>query len=112
MGQFRWFDVADRWLTFDCFGTLIDWRHGIRTTGELLFPGRGAEFLEAYSTIEAEVELVELLGAENLVTLKLGEHELKARFAPDVRPAAGTRLRMALDPARFHLFDTGSGLAL
>ena len=56
MGQFRWFDVADRWLTFDCFGTLIDWRHGIRTTGELLFPGRGAEFLEAYSTIEAEVE--------------------------------------------------------
>ena len=33
--------MADRWLTFDCFGTLIDWRHGIRTTGELLFPGHG-----------------------------------------------------------------------
>ena len=65
-----------------------------------------------WPTIEAEVELVELLGAENLVTLKLGEHELKARFAPDVRPAPGTRLRLALDPARFHLFDTGSGLAL
>ena len=29
--------MADRWLTFDCFGTLIDWRHGIRTTGELLW---------------------------------------------------------------------------
>ena len=37
-----------RWVTFDCFGTLIDWRHGIRTTGELLFPGHGAEFLDAY----------------------------------------------------------------
>jgi 2-haloacid dehalogenase len=49
--------MADRWLTFDCFGTLIDWRHGIRTTGELLFPGRGAEFLDAYATIEAEVEI-------------------------------------------------------
>src|SRR5256885_12026839 len=48
--------MADRWLTFDCFGTLIDWRHGIRTTGELLFPGRGAEFLDAYVTVEAEVE--------------------------------------------------------
>src|ERR1700730_1826734 len=48
--------MADRWLTFDCFGTLIDWRHGIRTTGELLFPGHGAEFLDAYATIEAEVE--------------------------------------------------------
>ena len=46
----------DRWLTFDCFGTLIDWRHGIRTTGELLFPGRGQEFLDAYITLEAEVE--------------------------------------------------------
>ncbi len=46
----------DKWLTFDCFGTLIDWRHGIRTTGELLFPGRGADFLDAYITLEAEVE--------------------------------------------------------
>jgi 2-haloacid dehalogenase len=48
--------LADRWLTFDCFGTLIDWRHGIRTTGELLFPGRGAAFLDAYIALEAEVE--------------------------------------------------------
>ncbi|HEX3509432.1 MAG TPA: haloacid dehalogenase type II [Candidatus Dormibacteraeota bacterium] len=48
--------MADRWLTFDCFGTLIDWRHGIRTTGELLFPGRGADFLDSYNQVEAEVE--------------------------------------------------------
>ena len=48
--------MADRWLTFDCFGTLVDWRHGIRTTGELLFPGRGADFLESYIAAEAEVE--------------------------------------------------------
>jgi 2-haloacid dehalogenase len=49
--------LADRWLTFDCFGTLIDWRHGIRTTGELLFPGRGQEFLDAYIRLEADVEV-------------------------------------------------------
>ena len=48
--------MADRWLTFDCFGTLIDWRHGIRTTGDLLFPGRGPDFLDAYIALEAEVE--------------------------------------------------------
>ena len=48
--------MADRWLTFDCFGTLIDWRHGIRTTGELLFPGQGEAFLDAYIPLEAEVE--------------------------------------------------------
>ena len=48
--------MAGRWLTFDCFGTLIDWRHGIRSTGELLFPGRGPEFLDAYISVEADVE--------------------------------------------------------
>ena len=48
--------MAARWLTFDCFGTLVDWRHGIGTTGELLFPGRGADVLAAYIKIEAEVE--------------------------------------------------------
>jgi 2-haloacid dehalogenase len=48
--------LAGRWLTFDCFGTLIDWRHGIRTTGELLFPGNGPLFLDAYIALEAEVE--------------------------------------------------------
>lgn len=48
--------MADRWLTFDCFGTLIDWRHGIRTTGELLFPGHGEAFLDAFIPLETEVE--------------------------------------------------------
>ena len=48
--------MSDRWLTFDCFGTLIDWRHGIGTTGELLFPGRGEAFLDAYIALEAEIE--------------------------------------------------------
>ncbi len=48
--------MADRWLTFDCFGTLIDWRHGIHTTGDLLFPGHGQDFLDAYIALEAEVE--------------------------------------------------------
>ena len=48
--------MPDRWLTFDCFGTLIDWRHGIQTTGELLFPGRGEQFVDAYIALEADVE--------------------------------------------------------
>lgn len=48
--------MPDRWLTFDCFGTLIDWRHGIQTTGELLFPAHGERFLDAYIALEAQVE--------------------------------------------------------
>ena len=44
------------WLTFDCFGTLVDWRHGIATTAELLFPGRGRQVLEAYQRTEPAVQ--------------------------------------------------------
>jgi len=45
-----------RWATFDCFGTLIDWRHGISTGAELLFPGRGAALLYIYSKHEPLVQ--------------------------------------------------------
>ena len=48
--------MTTRWLTFDCFGTLVDWRHGISTTAELLFPGRGAEVLDAYNRAEPVLE--------------------------------------------------------
>jgi 2-haloacid dehalogenase len=44
------------WLTFDCFGTLVDWRHGISTSAELLFPGRGQQVLDAFYRHEAHVE--------------------------------------------------------
>ena len=47
---------ATNWATFDCFGTLVDWRHGIATSAELLFPGRGAELLERYIAHELDVE--------------------------------------------------------
>ena len=47
---------AMRWLTFDCFGTLVDWRHGIRTGAELLFPGRGEELLAGFSRHEPDVQ--------------------------------------------------------
>jgi 2-haloacid dehalogenase len=45
-----------RWATFDCFGTLVDWRHGIATGAELLFPGRGADVLDSYSRHEPTVQ--------------------------------------------------------
>ncbi|MEV0378861.1 HAD family hydrolase [Nonomuraea sp. NPDC050643] len=45
-----------RWVTFDCFGTLVDWRHGIRTSAELVAPGQGARLLETYNRHEADVQ--------------------------------------------------------
>ncbi|NUR90806.1 MAG: HAD family hydrolase [Nonomuraea sp.] len=45
-----------RWVTFDCFGTLVDWRHGIRTGLELVAPGAGDGLLEAYLRHEHDVQ--------------------------------------------------------
>ena len=39
----------ERWATFDCYGTLIDWNRGIRET-------IGAELLERYHDIEPQVQ--------------------------------------------------------
>ncbi len=49
-----------RTITFDCYGTLIDWRTGLnRSLGELFGPAatdRMDELFDAYVRIEAEVE--------------------------------------------------------
>jgi 2-haloacid dehalogenase len=48
---------ADRWATFDCYGTLIDWMSGIRDTLSDLWPEHDAELLlGAYHEIEPEVQ--------------------------------------------------------
>jgi 2-haloacid dehalogenase len=48
---------ADRWATFDCYGTLIDWRSGILDTLSDLWPEHDAELLlGAYHEIEPEVQ--------------------------------------------------------
>jgi 2-haloacid dehalogenase len=49
--------VTERWATFDCYGTLIDWMGGIRSTLAQLFPEHDAELLlGVYHDIEPEVE--------------------------------------------------------
>lgn len=45
-----------RWITFDCFGTLVDWRHGIRTSAELIAPGHGAQLLVEFGRQEPAVQ--------------------------------------------------------
>jgi 2-haloacid dehalogenase len=49
--------VPDRWATFDCYGTLIDWDGGIRGTLARLWPGEDpAGLLERYHRVEPEVQ--------------------------------------------------------
>ncbi|MEO8424044.1 MAG: HAD family hydrolase [Actinomycetota bacterium] len=49
--------AADRWATFDCYGTLIDWLAGIRTTMRSLWPDADAESLgNRYHDVEPTVQ--------------------------------------------------------
>jgi 2-haloacid dehalogenase len=44
------------WISFDCYGTLVDWNRGITATMESIAPGRGAELRALYERIEPEVQ--------------------------------------------------------
>jgi len=48
---------VERWATFDCYGTLIDWNGGIGRELERLFGAeRAAASLHAYHDLEREIE--------------------------------------------------------
>jgi 2-haloalkanoic acid dehalogenase type II len=49
--------VSERWATFDCYGTLIDWEGGIGSTLSRLWPDAdGDALLRAYHRIEPRVQ--------------------------------------------------------
>ena len=62
--------------------------------------------------VPADVVLLEPLGAETLVTFKLGAAEVVARCPAAFRDQPGTRLTVYLRPAQLHLFDRETGAAL
>jgi 2-haloacid dehalogenase len=45
-----------RWLTFDCYGTLVDWRTGIAEGIEAVAPGQAGQLLPGYYRHEAAVQ--------------------------------------------------------
>jgi 2-haloacid dehalogenase len=48
---------VDRWATFDCYGTLIDWNGGIGRELERLFgAARAGELLRAYHELEPQIQ--------------------------------------------------------
>jgi 2-haloacid dehalogenase len=49
--------MPERWATFDCYGTLIDWNGGLRRELARLFgDNRGDELLQRYHEVEPDVE--------------------------------------------------------
>ena len=97
----------DRWATFDCYGTLVDWNGGIHDELEKLFGvERAAELLARYHELEPTIQAanpgtsyrevltlaLEQLAAETGLMLPEGEASALARSLPtwpvfdDVRP--------------------------
>jgi 2-haloacid dehalogenase len=98
---------VERWVTFDCYGTLVDWNGGIRVELEELFGVRRAdELLVRYHELEPKIQAakpgssyrevltitLERLAAETGLTVPEGETSALARSLPswpvfeDVRP--------------------------
>ena len=49
--------MRDRWATFDCYGTLVDWHGGVRESMLDVWPqADGAALLESYMRIEPTVQ--------------------------------------------------------
>jgi 2-haloacid dehalogenase len=100
--------VAERWATFDCYGTLVDWNRGIREELERLFGTVNAEqLLVRYHELEPEIQAgnpgasyrevltigLERLAGEAGLAVPEGEASALARSLPawpvfpDVAPA-------------------------
>jgi len=89
--------VAERWATFDCYGTIVDWNAGIRAELEKLFGVEHAERLLArYHELEPEIQAanpghsyrevltfaLERLADEDDLSLPEGEASALARSLP------------------------------
>jgi 2-haloacid dehalogenase len=103
----------DRWATFDCYGTLIDWNGGIGRELERLFGAdRASSLLYAYHEVEPQVQreaptrtyrdvltltLARLAEREGL-QLDSGEQDALARSMPFWEPFG--EVKSALEDAR------------
>ena len=88
----------ERWATFDCYGTLVDWNAGIRGQLEKLFGVEDADaLLERYHELEPKIQadtpggsyrevltiVLETLATETGRTLPEGETSALARSLPE-----------------------------
>jgi 2-haloacid dehalogenase len=89
--------VGERWATFDCYGTLVDWNGGIGAQLERLFGAdQRAQLLTRYHELEPEIEsthpgmryrdvlalALEWIAAEENLELAPGEQDALGRALP------------------------------
>jgi 2-haloalkanoic acid dehalogenase type II len=86
--------ARDRWATFDCYGTLIDWNGGIRAQLSRVFgEERADELLQRYHELEPELEADGTLSYREVMTQAMrrlgatdGQETALAESLPDWRP--------------------------
>jgi multiple sugar transport system ATP-binding protein len=61
---------------------------------------------------DAMIEVVEQLGSEILLDMKVGEDVMVACVEPTLPVKVRDRLRMAMRPSRLHLFDAKTEAAI
>ena len=61
---------------------------------------------------DAVIEVVEQLGSEILLDMKVGDAVMVASVEPTVRVKVRDRLRFAMRPSRLHVFDAQTGAAI
>jgi 2-haloacid dehalogenase len=78
------YGVSDRWATFDCYGTLIDWHGGIRGVIRRLWPDSDVErLLRRHHAIEPLVQ-----EGRSLAYREVGARTLRAMAAVEDLPLA------------------------
>ena len=96
-----------RWATFDCYGTLIDWNGGIGRELERLFgSARGGELLHTYHELEPQIQREEpgrsyrevMAVALSRLGAPAGEQDALGRSLPEWEPFP--EVPAALDEAR------------
>jgi 2-haloalkanoic acid dehalogenase type II len=104
--------MTDRWATFDCYGPLVDWPEGVRTTLGRIWPDEDSgALLESYMRLEPSVqegrgiayrdvmaETMALVAGERRLEVPAGRAHALAESLPSWRvfpevPAALTALR-------------------
>jgi 2-haloacid dehalogenase len=104
---------VERWATFDCYGTLIDWNGGVRAELARVFGDDQADaLLERYHEIEPEVQRDPSLSYRQVMTetmRRLGAPELEAHGLAEALPGwrAFPEVRSALDEVRRRGWNLG-----
>ncbi len=81
---------------------------GIRPEDIAVLPPGAA----APASVEADVAIIEPLGAEFLLSFALDGHEIVAKIAGRALPKVGDRLRFAFNMGHAHVFDAATGRSL